>query len=84
MRTTVSINDELLFAAKDRARERGVSLGEVLDDALRRELAERPHAPAPPIPVFDGGTGMRPGIDPASNRSMLEALDVSGELGVDR
>lgn len=83
MRTTVSLDDELLIAAKQRAQERGVSLGEVLNDALRRELAERPHAPGPPIPIFFGGTGMQPGIDPTSNRSMLEALDVSGELGID-
>ena len=31
MRTTVSITDELLAAAKLRARELGVSLGEVID-----------------------------------------------------
>src|ERR671925_32603 len=39
MRTTVSISDELLAAAKRRARERGQTLGEVVDAALRRELA---------------------------------------------
>ena len=39
MRTTVSISDELLAAAKRKARELGVSLGEVIDAALRRELA---------------------------------------------
>ena len=39
MRTTVSISDELLVAAKRRARLRGQSLGSVIEDALRRELA---------------------------------------------
>lgn len=83
MRTTVVINDELLLAAKQRARERGVPLGSVIDDALRRELAEQPRTPGPPIPVFSGGNGLAPGIDPTSNRSMYSALDVSGELGIE-
>ena len=39
MRTTVSISDEQLAAAKRRARERGETLGDVVDAVLRRELA---------------------------------------------
>jgi hypothetical protein len=81
MRTTVSIADELLAAAKRRARERGVSLGEVIDAALRRELAVREGASErPPIPVFDGGSGPRPGIDLTSNRALFEALDEGLDL----
>jgi Arc/MetJ family transcription regulator len=81
MRTTISISDELLAAAKRRARERGVTLGEVVDAALQRELsepAERREAPA--VPVFRGGTGPRPGIDLTSNRALHEALDEGLEL----
>ncbi|WP_230864879.1 type II toxin-antitoxin system antitoxin vapB25, partial [Mycobacterium canetti] len=64
MRTTVSISDELLAAAKRRARERGQSLGAVIEDALRRELAAAHTGGArPTVPVFDAGTGPRPGID---------------------
>ncbi len=75
MRTTVSIDDELLAAAKARAQSRGVSLGAVLDAALRRELT-RPGTVTPrAVPVFRGGTGPRPGIDLTSNRSLHEALD---------
>lgn len=76
MRTTVSINDELLAAAKRRARERDQTLGEVVDAALRRELAvERDAAAAPAIPIFTGGSGPRAGIDLNSNRDLAEALD---------
>ena len=81
MRTTVSISDELLAAAKRRARERGQTLGQVVDAALRRELAaDRAPAPGPPLPTFRDGTGPRPGIDLSSNRALHEALDEGLEL----
>lgn len=81
MRTTISISDELLAAAKRRARERGQSLGDVVDAALQRELSEdRPAIEVPRVPVFEGGTGPRPGIDLSSNRALLEALDEDVEL----
>ncbi len=81
MRTTVAIDDKLLHAAKLRARQRGLTLGEYVEDSLRRNLVEREAAPAgPPIPVFTRGTGMRPGIDASSNRALFDALDASGDL----
>jgi hypothetical protein len=81
MRTTVSISDELLLAAKRRARERGQTLGELVDSALQRELNDGPPAPAAPaVPVFRGGTGPRPGIDVSSNRALIGSLDEDTEL----
>jgi hypothetical protein len=81
MRTTVSISDELLAAARDRARERGQTLGEVVEAALRRELSDAaPRGERPVVPVFRGGSGPRPGIDLTSNRALLEALDEGLEL----
>lgn len=81
MRTTLSISDELLIAAKRRAHERGQTLGALVDAALQRELAATDAAPTgPPVPVFRGGTGPRPGIDLSSNRALLEALDEGVEL----
>lgn len=85
MRTTVSISDELLAAAKRRARERGQTLGEVVDAALRRELAAATgHGDRPRVPVFQGGTGPRAGIDLSSNRALHEALDEGLELDARR
>ena len=76
MRTTVSISDDLLAAAKRRARERGQTLGEVVDAALRRELLQPGHSQErPPVPVFRGGSGPRPGVDLSSNRALHEVLD---------
>jgi hypothetical protein len=76
MRTTVSISDELLAAAKSRARATGQSLGAVLEAALRRELAApEPARDRPAVPVFRRGTGPRPGLDLTSNAALHEALD---------
>lgn len=81
MRTTIAIADELLAAAKLRAQQRGQSLGSLVEDALRRELAaEQESAPRPAIPVFTGGSGPRPGVDLRSNRALHETLDESVEL----
>jgi len=76
MRTTMAIDDEILDAAKRRARARGTTLGQVVEAALRRELAaDQDRGDVPPIPVFTGGTGPRPGVDLASNRALYEVLD---------
>jgi hypothetical protein len=81
IRTTISISDELLAAAKRRARERGQTLGEVVEAALQRELSDGgDRGDAPTVPVFRGGTGPRPGIDLTSNRALQEALDEDIEL----
>ncbi len=71
----MNVDDNLLAAARDRARERGQTLGEIVSDALRRELAEPGPRRGPELPVFRGGGGLRPGVDISSNRAMREALD---------
>lgn len=75
MRTTVSINDDLLAAAKAAARRRGRTLGQLLEDALRREIAAPRSSDPPAVPVFRGGTGPQPGVSLRSNRSLAELLD---------
>jgi hypothetical protein len=81
MRTTISVSDESLEAAKRRARERGQTLGQFVDAAIHRELneAERPRK-APPAPIFRGGTGPRPGVGLSSNRVLIAGLDDGVEL----
>jgi hypothetical protein len=81
MRTTLSISDELLEAAKRRAQVRSQTLGQVVEAALRRELAvgDEP-TDRPPIPVFEGGTGPRAGIDLDSNRALQELLDETMDI----
>jgi hypothetical protein len=76
MRTTISIADELLASAKLRAKERDKTLGELVEDALRRELSiDYTSTDRPPVPIFRGGNGLRPGVDLTSNRALYELLD---------
>jgi hypothetical protein len=80
MRTTLAVDDNLLVAAKRRARARGQTLGQVVEDALRRELAEPSKVEPVEVPVFRGGGGALPGVDLTSNRAMREVLDHGVEL----
>jgi hypothetical protein len=75
MRTTLSVDDHLLEAARRRARDRDQTLGQVVEDALRRELGESSLPDPVDVPIFRGGSGPRAGIDLTSNRAMREALD---------
>jgi hypothetical protein len=81
MRTTVSIDDELLAAAKRLARREGRTVGQVVEEALRRQLADSAASqPGPPLPVFRGGTGPAPGVELTSNRALAEILDTGRDL----
>ncbi|CAN5895827.1 ribbon-helix-helix protein, CopG family [soil metagenome] len=80
MRTTIAIDDQLLDAAKDRARRLGVTLGNVVNSALRRELAVEEDSERRPVPVFRGGSGPRAGVDLRSNRSLSEVMDEDVDL----
>jgi hypothetical protein len=77
MRTTVAIDDQLLLTAKERARALGLTLGQYVERALQRAAATDalPTPGPPPLPVFRGGRGTRPGVDIDSNRALAEALD---------
>lgn len=82
MRTTVALPEQLLKMAKRSARARGLTLGGLVEAALRRELARHtgPTSSPPEVPIFRGGTGVRPGIDVTSNRALVEALDEGRRL----
>lgn len=53
MRTTLDVDEDVLLAAKDMARQRGVSIGKVLSDLARQALS-RPDAPTTRngVPLF--------------------------------
>lgn len=76
MRTTVNLDPSLLERAKLRAAERRETLGDVINDALRRELAVQHQARSAlePLPIFHG-TGLRDDVDISSNAKLAELLD---------
>lgn len=76
MRTTVNVDEALLRQAKRRAGERGETLGSLVEEALRRVLAEtEQRRPPVSLPVFSGDTGPVAGVDLTSKESIEEAIE---------
>ncbi len=77
MKTTLDIQDSLLANAKAAAAMQRTTLTRLIEEGLSMRLAvvkkTTPRRVA--LPVMKGKGGMRPGIDPAGNRSMLDAMD---------
>jgi Ribbon-helix-helix protein, copG family len=61
MRTTVTLDPDLVGRLKELARQRGVSFKEVLNDAVRAGLAAGTDARAYRLPT--AALGLRPGIN---------------------
>ena len=75
MRTTIRIDDEVYRRVKRAADESDRTIGQVIEDAV--QLALRPtrsDVPITVLPVF-GESGVMPGVDLTSNRSVAEAMD---------
>lgn len=77
MRTTLNLNDDLVRQAKQRAAAEDRTLTTVIEDALRRLLAEDVrHAEAPyRVPVNGGPRGVLPGIDLSDPRALRDFMD---------
>ena len=79
MRTTLSISEDLLRKAKHAALEQNISVGEVVDDALRTTLLSRSKEEATfgefaPLKTFRG-SGVRPGVDVNSSAELLAVME---------
>ncbi len=76
MRTTIRIHDDLYAKVRSRAASSGRSIGEVIEDALRRAFADggAPPSDVEPLPTY-GGSGVMPGVDLTSNAALAEAMD---------
>ncbi len=80
MRTTVTIDDDLLRRARAEALSSGRSLGDVVDDGLRVLFGNRDRGArvVVTLPTF-GGSGLRPGVDLEDKDALAELLDLSDE-----
>lgn len=82
MKTTVNLADGLFEDARRVAEEQGVTLKELVEAGLRREVERRRQAPLP-FRLRDasvGGEGLQPGID-ISDRESLHPLIYAGRGG---
>ena len=78
MKTTLDINDELLVRAKAASAREKKSLTLLIEEGLRLRLRRqhlRPRTKKLTLPVYRGKGGLVKGVDPRSNRSMLDAAD---------
>lgn len=82
MKTTLNIHDPLLYEAKAFAAQQRTTLTRLIEEGLRLRLQPKPvdtratktAIKLPTLPSKNG-RGMRPGIDPLSNRSLYDAAD---------
>jgi len=77
-KTTLDLDDDILAKAKALAAREQKSLTLLIEEGLRLRLRKRSSAIAPRqtrVPVYRGKGGVVRGVDPTSNRSMLEAVE---------
>ncbi len=76
MKTTLDLNDALLTEAKTLAAQQRTTLTRLIEEGLQLRLrAQRSSTRPLPLPVYRGKGGLAPGLDPLSNKSLLEAAD---------
>ncbi len=76
MKTTLDINDSLLANAKALAAKQQTSLTRLIEEGLQLRLRSSPiptKASKRKIPVFKGRGGLVAGVNPISNKAMLDA-----------
>ena len=78
MKTTLDINDELLVRAKALSARERKSLTLLIEEGLRLRLrrgATDTKRATPAIAIHRGKGGLVMGVNPLSNRAMLEAAE---------
>ena len=77
MKTTLDLNDQLLADAKALAAQQRTSLTRLIEEALQLRLrakVESPKRSRVRLPVFKGRGGLATGVNPLSNKALLQAL----------
>lgn len=74
---TISLDDTIIRKARIRAIEEGTSVSAKVREFLAHyaKVDSISTAVLPELPIFQGTGGLQPGIDPSSNKSMLQAVD---------
>ena len=80
MRTTLTLDDDLAEALKERAKLLDVPFNQVVNDTLRRGLAPEDPEDRPVFRVRPLRSGFRPGIDPLKLNQLNDQLEVEDFL----
>ena len=78
MKTTLDINDSLLANAKALAAQQRTTLTRLIEEGLQLRLRSSvvsQKISKRKIPVFKGRGGLVVGLNPLSNKAMLDAVD---------
>jgi len=75
MRTTLNLDDQLLNLAKHRAIEQGVSLSEVIENAMRQSFFKRSVERKAVRLKTSAGSGVKPGVDLDNGGSLLDIME---------
>ena len=75
MRTTIDINDVLFRAAKRKAAERGTSLREVVEAALRQHLGRTKPSAGYALRWQPESGRLQPGVDLANRDALFDLMD---------
>lgn len=79
MKVILDLEEALLVEAKALAAHRGITLARIVEEALQlrlHTLRAPPNRSPVRLSVFRGKGGLRPGIDPHSHASLLQAAGV--------
>jgi len=77
MKTTLNLNDQLLADAKALAAQQRTSLTRLIEEGLQLRLRAKTGPAAHDkvqLPVYKGHGGLVEGVNPLSNKALLEAL----------
>ena len=76
MKTTLNLNDQLLADAKALAAQQRTSLARVIEEGLKLRLRAQAQARRSRIrfPVYPGRGSLVAGVNPLSNKAVLEAM----------
>lgn len=74
---TISLDDAIVRKARIRAIEEGTSVSAKVREFLAQyaKVDSANVTALPDLPIFQGHGGLQPGIDPSSNKSMMQAAD---------
>jgi len=78
MRTSIEIDDDILYEAKKLALESKTSFGTIVEDALRVMIIKKnnqENTKKHVLLVTSGGSGLNHGIDLDNNKLLLDIMD---------